>query len=340
MKIINLTHVSLDGIASNIIISEFHKSLSNERLNITVELIPIGYARIDKSLDDIMERIENKEINDGDGIIISCLSLSLPQIAKIAKFQDKNKIRVQVVTNQKITELDKSKLKTLKTLKIDFIKGSTSLYLFNEYKKIKRFDKALKLPKNEKIEEFIDSVDAFSKPFNNLDDSKLFKKGQYYNDLLWCSNPLAFKKMFVNGYSFKKLESRRITQLMKNIKEKDELFSSLEEHNSILKVKGDETYPNLLIANIDSHFGHLRTSYPNYDIYLVTSSWGGFSFVFKDEKIRERFEAIYKILQSTKSIKNLKNDWIISGNLPTKSIKNFPKSCFSLIRNISERDKN
>ena len=170
MKIINLTHVSLDGIASNIIISEFHKSLSNKRLNITVELIPIGYARIDKSLDDIMERIENKEINDGDGIIISCLSLSLPQIAKIAKFQDKNKIRVQVVTNQKITELDKS---TLKTLKIDFIKGSTSLYLLNEYKKIKRFDKALKLPKNEKIEEFIDSVDAFSKPFNDLDDSIL-----------------------------------------------------------------------------------------------------------------------------------------------------------------------
>jgi oligoribonuclease NrnB/cAMP/cGMP phosphodiesterase (DHH superfamily) len=280
-NIISLSHIDLDGISCQLLLDQAYTNIKQYNCN----------------YNDISEYLEYIDDNCSEfrpsKVFITDLSFEIKyaiQLAHIIKHHSNIEFIYIDHHPYKDDLLEVfNKMKALSNFKfIHSIKASATKLTYMYLSKSFTF-------KNAKIESYVEAVNAYDLW---LLDSDMFKVGFVYNTLFFSYKIKPFFFEFRDLFSLK--EKHKV--LYKDIvKQKDEYFLKLRE-NKLIFEDGDKIF---LFA--DEHKGWITLEFPNFDYYVIASTYGGMSVRISKNISEEKASEIKHYIIENKDMTQVSN---------------------------------
>jgi len=149
---------------------------------------------------------------------------------------------------------------------------------------------------NEDLGVFVEYVNAYD---IWLTDKPEFKVGLVYNDIFWEYRIKHFWNRFKDDFKLRNSDKEKFKELM--IK-KRKVFGKLENSGRMFKLQDQKIF----MIFLDDFKNHITLDYPDYNIYVMVSSYGGFSV-----RLRNDFAKGYpfkdNVVNSLLSLQNIGN---------------------------------
>jgi oligoribonuclease NrnB/cAMP/cGMP phosphodiesterase (DHH superfamily) len=126
---------------------------------------------------------------------------------------------------------------------------------------------------NEELEQFVEYVNAYD---IWLKDTPEFKIGIVYNDIFWEYKIRHFWNRFNDDFKLRNSDKEVYRDLMKK---KAKIFSKLDNSGRMFKLQEQKIF----MIFLDEFKNYITLDYPNYNIYVMLSSYGGFSVRLRND---------------------------------------------------------
>jgi oligoribonuclease NrnB/cAMP/cGMP phosphodiesterase (DHH superfamily) len=280
MSILALSHTDLDGISAQIVLRKFRGDLT---------LMNASYGKIDEYIEILSDYCIHQKPNE---VWITDLSFTLEQLTKLCEIVKMNKDIMFTFIDHHPFKEDFSHLlrDNFKIIISDKASATKLVYKYLLYK----------TPENKKnksdlvaLENYVDYVNAYD--LWETDNPK-FKGAMVYNELFWEFKKDYYYTRFKDEFKLRNADKERYKELMSK---KEKLFGKLDKSGRIYKHEPDG-HKRIFMIFIDDFKNHITLDFPDFDVYIIISSYGGVSIRlrsdnFSDGEFKDRVVA--KILE-------------------------------------------